>query len=571
MAYPPNGKGQNPVIVVGGGLSGLVATYELSRRKIPVIIVDQENANSLGGQAFWSLGGLFCVNSSDQRGKGIKDSRELAMKDWMGTAAFDREREDHWPRKWAEAFVDFATDELERYVKDLGLKFASVGWAERGSGEAGGHGNSVPRFHISWGTGPEVVRIFSDPVKEAARKGIVTFKFRHRVDELIVDDAGAAMGVRGTILESADSERGVATSRKVVGTFEFRGSAVLISSGGIGGNVDVVKASWPVERLGPVPRKFVVGVPAHVDGRMIQIAQARGASLINSDRMWHYTEGLRNWAPIWPDHGIRIIPGPSSLWIDAAGNRLPSRLFPGADTLATLRYIGSTGHDYTWFILNKSIVAREFGLSGSEQNPDLTNKSILQVLRQRVLGSDGTGPVQNFIKHGEDFVVQDSLEKLVEGMNELIGVDGPTLDVGKVGNVIELRDAQLSNEYTKDAQVMGIHNARKYWPEKYSRIAKPHRILDPYHGPLIAVKLNLLTRKTLGGLETDLNSQVLRPDGSHFTNLFAAGEVAGFGGGGVHGYSALEGTFLGGCVFSGLRAGCAMADSVSQFYSQAKL
>ena len=564
-------KGVNPVIVVGGGLAGLVASYELIRRKVPVVIVDQENEKNLGGQAFWSLGGLFCVNSSDQRGKGIKDSRELAMQDWFGTAAFDREREDYWPRKWAEAFVNFASDEMERYVKDLGVKFVSVGWAERGSGEAGGHGNSVPRFHLTWGTGPQVVRCFADPVKEAAEKGLVTFKFRHQVDELVVDDAGAVVGVRGTILEPADADRGIATSRNSVGTFDIRGSAVLISSGGIGGNVDMVKESWPAERLGPVPQNWVIGVPAHVDGRMIQIAKDKGVSIVNSDRMWHYTEGLRNWDSIWPGHGIRVISGPSSLWIDATGNRLPARLFPGADTLATLRHIGSTGYDYTWFILNKSIVAREFALSGSEQNPDITNKSILQVLRQRVLGSSGTIPVQNFVNNGEDFVVRDSLEELVEGMNKLIGNDGPSLDVNKVREVIELRDNQLSNQYAKDAQVVGIHNARKYWPERLSRIAKPHRILDPSYGPLIAVKMNLLTRKTLGGLETDLNSQALRPDGSRFPNLFAAGEVAGFGGGGVHGYSALEGTFLGGCIFSGRAAGRAMADLVSQSSPQAKL
>lgn len=560
---------KNPIIVVGGGLAGLVATYELTRRKIPVVIVDQENEKNLGGQAFWSLGGIFCVNSSDQRGKGVKDSRELAMQDWMGTAGFDREREDYWPRRWAEAFVNFATDKMERYLKDLGLKFASVGWAERGSGEAGGHGNSVPRFHIAWGAGPEVVRIFVEPVKAAAKKGLVSFKYRHQVDELVLNDAGAAVGVRGTVLEPTDAERGVATSRKSVGTFEIRGSAVLIASGGIGGNVEMVKANWPVERLGPVPQKFVIGVPAHVDGRMLQIAKDQGASIINSDRMWHYTEGLDNWDPIWPAHGIRVIPGPSSLWIDATGKRLPSRLYPGCDTLETLKYIGTTGYDYTWFILNKSIIAREFALSGSEQNPDLTNKSILQLL-QRIYGFNGTVPVQKFVQHGKDFIVRDNLDELVKAMNKLIE-DGPHLDINQIRQTIELRDAQLTNKYTKDAQIMGIQNARKYWPEKYSRIAKPHRLLDPRYGPLIAVKMNMLTRKTLGGLETNLDSQALHPDGSLFPNLFAAGEVAGFGGGGVHGYRALEGTFLGGCIFSGRAAGRAIANMVSQNASPAKL
>lgn len=555
----------NPVIIIGAGLAGLVATYELTKREIPVIIVDQENEKNLGGQAHWSLGGLFLVNSSDQRGKGIKDSRKLAMHDWLGAAGFDREeREDYWPRRWAEAFVNFATDEFEGYVKGLGLKFASVGWAEKGSGEAGGHGNSVPRFHVAWGTGPEVVRIFAEPVMDASRRngGLVEFRHRHRVDELVVDDWGAAVGVRGKVLEATDAERGVASSRVAVDDFKIRGSAVLIASGGIGGNVEMVKENWPVDRLGPVPRNFVIGVPAHVDGRMLQIAQSQGASIVNSDRMWHYTEGLRNWDSIWPGHGIRVIPGPSSLWIDATGKRLPSRYYPGADTLATLKYIGSTGYDYTWFILDRSIVAREFALSGSEQNPDLTNKSILELLR-RIFGWNGTIPVQNFIKHGKDFTVRDTLEELVESMNELADPDAPRLDVNQIRETIQVRDDQMTNQYAKDAQVLGIHNARKYWPERLARIAKPHKLLDPYHGPLIAVKMHLLTRKTLGGLETDLSAQVLRPDGSRYPNLFSAGEVAGFGGGGVHGYNALEGTFLGGCIFSGRTAGRAIADLVS--------
>lgn len=560
-------KDTNPVIIVGGGLAGLVAGYELTQRNIPIVIVDQEHEANLGGQAFWSLGGIFCVNSSDQRSKGIEDSVELAMEDWMNSAGFDREKEDYWPKKWAEAFVNFAADGMENYLKSKGLKFTTVGWAERGGGQANGHGNSVPRFHLTWGTGPEIVRIFETPIREAAKKGLVTFKFRHRVDSLIVDDkTGDAIGVEGKILEPADDvARGAATSRTVIDSFELKGKAVIVTTGGIGGNVDLVKKNWPIDRLGPkVPQSFVVGVPAHVDGRMIEIAQQAGANVINGDRMWHYTEGLQNWNYIWPNHGIRIIPGPSSMWFDAEGKRLPPFLFPGCDTLATLKYICSTGYDYSWFILTKSIIAREFSLSGSEQNPDLTDKKLWQVLKQRVLSSSGTLPVQKFMTNGEDFVVEDNLEKLVSGMNRLAqDVGGPQLDYEKIKHEIDLRDSQLNNKYSKDAQLMLINNARSYWTESMSRVAKPHKLLDPSHGPLIAVRLHLLTRKTLGGLETDLSANVLRPDGTPFKNLYAAGEVSGFGGGGVHGYNSLEGTFLGGCVFSGLTAGRAVADLIS--------
>ncbi|KAJ4385401.1 hypothetical protein N0V93_009829 [Gnomoniopsis smithogilvyi] len=564
-----------PVLIVGAGLAGLVAAFELTRANIPVVLIDQEPAANLGGQAFWSLGGIFVVDSAEQRRMGIRDSRALAMRDWFHSAGFDREREDYWPRQWARAFLDFACNGMETYLKERGLGFLfNVGWAERGAGKADGHGNSVPRFHITWGVGPEVVRVFAEPVKAKAEEGLVEFKFRHVVDKLIVDEAtGRAIGVRGRVLEDDDAPRGVKTNREVKGDFELFGSAVIVSSGGIGGNVEAVKAAWPIDRLGPkVPENFVVGVPAHVDGRMIGITEDAGASVINRDRMWHYTEGLQNWDSIWPNHGIRVLPAPSSLWLDATGKRLPPFLYPGSDTLATLKYICSTGYDYTWFILDQSIIAREFALSGSEQNPDLANKSWWQLLSQRVFGSKGTLPVQAFQKHGADFIVKDNLEELVQGMNVLAKErDGPLLAYDDIKEVVETRDSQFDNPYSKDAQAMLIHNGRNYWPDKRSRIAPPHRLLDPKHGPLIAVRMNLLTRKTLGGLETNLDSNVMKPNGEPFPGLYAAGEAAGFGGGGVHGYNSLEGTFLGGCIFSGRQAGLGIVKELKGDVINAKI
>ncbi len=547
------------VIVVGAGLAGLVASYELTRAGRRVLVVDQENEANLGGQAFWSLGGLFLVNSPEQRRLGVKDSYELALADWLGSAGFDREREDHWPRQWAPAYVDFAAGEKRRYLYDLGLRVTpTVGWAERGGGTATGHGNSVPRFHIAWGTGPEVVRVFREPVLAAAERGLVTFAHRHRVDKLIIS-GGAAVGVRGTVLTPSDQPRGVASSRDAAGEFELRAQAVVVTSGGIGGNHELVRRNWPVDRLGPAPKEMICGVPAHVDGRMLEITENAGASVVNPDRMWHYTEGIKNWDPIWPDHAIRIIPGPSSLWLDATGRRLPAPLFPGHDTLATLKHVVRGGHDHTWFILTRAIVEKEFALSGSEQNPDLTGKDLKLVLSRVKKGAPG--PVQAFLDHGEDFVVRPNLRELVEGMNAIN--PGPALDYTQVEREVVARDRELANSYSKDFQLMAIHNARSYWPDKITRVAKPHRFLDPAQGPLIAVRLHLLTRKTLGGLETNLDSQVIRPDGAAFDGLYAAGEVAGFGGGGVHGYNALEGTFLGGCIFSGRAAGRALARSLA--------
>ncbi len=544
------------VIVVGAGLAGLVATAELADAGRKVLLLDQEPEQSLGGQAFWSLGGLFLVDTPEQRRMGIKDSFELAWQDWLGSAGFDRE-EDHWPRKWAEAYVHFAHSEKRAWLRAMGHRiFPVVGWAERGDGTATGHGNSVPRFHITWGTGPGVVEPFERRVRDAVARGLVTFRFRHRVDELTVT-GGVVDGVRGKVLEPSDIERGRASSRVETGDFELRAQAVIVTSGGIGGDHDLVRKAWP-ERLGKPPERMVAGVPAHVDGRMLKITEDAGAAIINADRMWHYTEGIHNWNPIWENHGIRILPGPSSLWIDARGNRLPAPYFPGYDSLGTLGHIMKTGYDYTWFVLTKKIIGKEFALSGSEQNPDLTGKSIRDVIgRAR---SDVPAPVQAFMDHGEDFIVAGTLRELVDGMNKLTGESLISYD--ELERLIVARDREMDNAYSKDAQVVALRGARNYRGDKLVRVASPHKLLDPKAGPLIAVRLSILTRKTLGGLHTDLDARVVRPSGEPLPGVYAAGEVAGFGGGGVHGYNALEGTFLGGCLFSGRTAGRAAATHV---------
>lgn len=541
------------VIIVGCGLAGLAAAAELGDRGKRVIMIDQEPRSFLGGQAFWSLGGLFMVDTPEQRRMGIRDSRTLALNDWMGSAQFDRD-EDAWPRKWAEAYIDFAAGEMRPWLHAIGLRwFPIVGWAERGGGFADGHGNSVPRFHLTWGTGPGILEHFIRRCLEHEKAGVVQFNFRHRVDRVGMEN-GAAKGVSGACLAPDNALRGQKTNRDIIGDFALSAPSVLVTSGGIGGNFDLVRKAWPTDRLGPAPAEMIAGVPAHVDGRMIAISEAAGGHVINGDRMWHYTEGVRNWDPIWPAHGIRILPGPSSLWFDAEGNRFAPPALPGFDSMGTLRSILRTGYDYSWFVLTQKVIKKEFALSGSEQNPDLTSKKWAEVIKQRVLsGGSATGPVEAFKEHGADFVVAHNLTDLVRGMNSVAG--STLIDEERLRTQIEARDAQIDNPFSKDAQMMAIHAARNYRGDRLLRTAKPHKFLDPANGPLIAVKLHILTRKTLGGLQTDLNSQMIGADGTAIPGLFAAGEVAGFGGGGYHGYNALEGTFLGGCIFSGRTAG----------------
>ncbi|MFN8608464.1 MAG: FAD-binding dehydrogenase [Vulcanimicrobiota bacterium] len=547
---------QADAIVIGAGLAGLVAACELLEQGRRVILVDQEGEQSLGGQAYWSFGGLFLVDSPEQRRLRIRDSHALAWSDWTGTAGFDRE-EDHWPRRWAEAYVAWAAGPKRSWLLNKGLKFFPVvGWAERGGSLATGHGNSVPRFHVTWGTGTGVVAPFVRIVREAAGRGVLRLKCRHRVEELVLS-GGAVSGVSGHILADDPAERGRPTNRQVVGDFRFEAQAVIVASGGMGANHELVRRNWPA-RLGSPPQTMVCGVPDYVDGSGLELSERAGARLINRDRMWHYTEGLQNWNPIWSNHGIRILPGPSSLWLDARGRRLPPPLFPGFDTLATLEHIMQSGHPYSWFVLTQKIIEKEFALSGSEQNPDLTGKSWLKVLSRVLPGAPA--PVEAFKRKGADFVVSQTLEELVRGMNSLSGQD--LLDFARVKQEVEARDAQLDNPFCKDAQITAIRGARNYLGDRLIRTARPHRILDPKAGPLIGVRLNILTRKTLGGLETDLDSRVFGISQQIIPGLYACGEAAGFGGGGMHGYRALEGTFLGGCLFSGRAAGRAAAAQV---------
>jgi len=543
---------RSDAIIVGAGLAGLVTASELITAGKRVTIVEQEPAASLGGQAWWSFGGLFLVDSPEQRRLGVHDSPELARQDWFGSADFDRE-EDAWPRKWAEAYLDFAAAEKRAWLHSLGVRFFPVvGWAERGGYTANGHGNSVPRFHIVWGTGPGVLAPFLRILDDGIARGLVTMLHRHRVDELITSD-GSVVGVRGSVLVDDDAARGASSSREVVGDFELEAQAVIVTSGGIGGNHDLVRANWP-ERLGTPPATMLSGVPAHVDGRMLGISESAGAHLINGDRMWHYTEGITNWDPVWPSHGIRILPGPSSLWLDATGRRLPVPLFPGFDTLGTLEHLRTTGYDHSWFVLTQKIIEKEFALSGSEQNPDLTDKN-LRLLAKRV-APGAPGPVEAFKRKGVDFAVAPTLPELIESMQALSppGV----LDGAHVESEVLGRDREMANDFTKDAQINAIRGARRYRGDKLIRVATPHRLLDAKAGPLIAVKLHVLTRKSLGGIETNLEGQAMDAQGRAIPGLYAAGEASGFGGGGMHGYRSLEGTFLGGCLFSGRQAGRAV-------------
>ncbi|WP_309134881.1 FAD-binding dehydrogenase [Cellulomonas sp.] len=543
------------VVVVGAGLAGLVTTAELLAAGRRVLLLDAEPPASLGGQAWWSFGGLFLVDSPEQRRLGVRDSAELALADWLGSAGFADDGSDRWGRAWAEGFVDFAAGGMRDWLHRLGVRwFPLVQWAERGGYLADGHGNSVPRFHVTWGTGPAVLEPFVRALLDGHRGGRVDVRFRHRVTGFVVTD-GRVTGVRGDVLAPDPAPRGAPSGRTPVRPFEVAAPAVVVATGGIGANHDLVRATWPAD-AGRLPARMLSGVPDHVDGSGIAAARDAGAHVAHAGRMWHYPEGIANHSPVWSRHGIRILPGPSSLWLDADGGRLPVPLFPGFDSHGALRHVTGRGDDHSWFVLDRTILGAEFALSGSEQNHDLTGRSVRQLL-QRVLPG-AVGPVEEFASRSPEFVAAATPAELAAGMNALTGTD--RIDPDRLARTIEARDAQVVTGLGKDLQVTATAMARRYLVDRVIRVAPPHRLLDPAHGPLYAVRLSVLTRKTLGGLATDLEGRVLRPDGEVLPGLWAVGEAAGFGGGGAHGHRALEGTFLGGCLHTGRVTGRALVD-----------
>ena len=550
------------VIVVGAGLAGLVAAAEAAEAGRRVLLLDQEPEQSLGGQAWWSFGGLFFVDSPEQRRLRVRDSLELAWRDWVGTAGFDR-AEDEWPKKWARAYVEWAATEKQPWLRGMGHSVVPgrrLGRARRvRRRRARQLGAPVPHHLGDRARGGRAVREAGAgggrggparvPVPAPGRRAVTT--------------DGVVTGVSGAILEPSDVPRGMPSSRTVVGEFELSAQAVIVTSGGIGGNHDLVREAWP-ERLGTAPAQMLSGVPEHVDGRMIGIAEkTAGASVINRDRMWHYVEGIENWNPVWPMHGIRILPGPSSLWLDATGKRLPQPLYPGFDTLGTCEYLRRTGYDYSWFILTKKIIAKEFALSGSEQNPDLTGRDRRAMVTSRFGGGDARTRCRRSSTTGRTSSRAGSLRDLVSQMNALTGGE-PPLSSDAIRGADRGRDADATRSFGKDPQVGG-HQAGTLLPgrpaharRQAARAARPGgRAAD--RGPAAHADPQEPRRPA----HRPVLPGAVGASGQPVPGLYAAGEAAGFGGGGMHGYRSLEGTFLGGCLFSGRIAGRAAAAAVA--------
>lgn len=527
-------QSRTDAVVIGAGLAGLVVGADLADAGRRVVLLDGQA--KLGGQAIWSLGGLFLVGTPEQRRLGVRDTADVALADWLASAEFDDGPHDTWARRWANAYVEWAATDLHSWLRDMGVVFFPlVQWAERGGGLAHGPGNSAPRFHVVWGTGPGVLAPFLRRVEAHQSEGVIDVRMAHEVTALTVEDGRVTGCIARNRIDDED--------------LTVRADAVILATGGIGGNHDLVRQWWP-DDLGSPPSDMLQGVPDYVDGRGLLLAEEAGAAVTNTGRMWNYPEGIAHHTPVWSHHAVRILAGPGSLWLDARGRRLPSPLFPGVDTLQALRHLTTTGSPHSWLLLNRRIASSELRLSGSAHNPDLTDRKVALLLRRAL--PRPADPVQAFIDRSPDIVTADDPADLVAAMNRVTGAD--LIDERDLRHQVLAHDRQAVSGFGNDAQLAAVATARRYLPDRLMRTAGNQQILDPAARPLIAIRMRVLTRKSLGGLQTDLSSRALRADGTPLPGLYAVGEVAGFGGGGVHGRRALEGTFLGGCLHTGRRA-----------------
>ena len=517
------------VVVIGAGLAGMVTALELLDAGKRVVMLDAAARDRFGGLALSSFGGMFFVDSPEQRKNGIKDSVDLAMGDWVRYGELDPD--DVWPYRWAEAYVNRCTEEVRDWLAERDVSFfRAVNWTERGYFVPG---NSVPRFHIVWGTGEGVVLPLIPRLEAHEKAGRLQLHFGHTVDG-ITQEGGQVVGCHGT---------------HGAGSFEAKGDAVVIAAGGIAGNHDKVREVWPRDQWGEPPEPMLNGSFPEADGKLLDRAQELGANITHLEKMWNYAAGVRHWEPAFPNHGLSLVPAKSPLWMNYQGRRFVDPPLVGAyDTLMLVDRICREEKKYSWQVMNRKIANKEFAVSGAEFNPAVRDKKMIAFLL-RLLQGNGE-QVQEFIDHCPDFVTGNTVAELADKMNALAGTKD--VDAALLERDIADYDANIArgSKFQNDDQLRRIAHVRQYLGDRL-RTCNMARIVDPDAMPLIAIRMQILTRKSLGGIQVDLDAKVLNQQGDPIPNLFAVGEACGFGGGGMHGKRALEGTFLGGCVYSG--------------------
>lgn len=528
---------QDEIIIIGGGLAGIVASLELITQGKRVTLLDRDLVENLGGQAKESFGGLFVVDSLEQRRSGFRDTPEQAWQDWLSFGEFHDQ--DDWPRRWAETYVHTCRDEVYLWLKQLGLRFLPLpSWVERGQLRTG---NSLPRFHILWGTGHYLIQrlLMHLHRQNPSRKPLLTVKSGYRVESLLTE-GGRVTGCRGHHEQDATP-------------FEARADAVIVATGGINGDLERVRRHWHVD-WGTPPALLLNGSHRHADGLLHDAVFAIGGRLTNLERMWNYAAGVHHWMPRKPLHGLSLVPPRSALWLNWRGERFEHPpLVTGFDTRDLVTRICHEERAYSWQVLNRRIALRELAISGAEFNPSIRERRILGFLRDMLLGNRRV--VDDLIRHCEDVVVADTLPELADKMNAL--QQDQAIDRDKLSATIRAYDGRIAAGDMQDEQLQRIACARQ-WRGDRMRISNNPLIDDPQARPLIAIREFIISRKSLGGIQTDLDCRVLDQAGAPIPGLYAIGEAAGFGGGGMNGLRALEGTFLGGCILTGRRVARAL-------------
>jgi predicted oxidoreductase len=521
------------VTIIGGGIAGITSALELLESNLKVILVDRDLEENFGGLAKESFGGMFFVDTPHQRRLGIKDSTELALKDWLSFAEF--EKEESWQKKWAEQYTNECRDQVYQWLEDRSISFFPlVHWVERGYLQPG---NSVPRFHMVWGTGHGLATTLIKKLRSHRNYNNLILLFGHKVEDISMTN-NQVSGVVG-IEESTGKN------------FEINSSHVVVAAGGIGGNIEKVKANW-YKPWGTPPDQILNGSHRYALGDIHEVVEGKNGKVCNLEKMWNYAAGVPHHKPNKPNHGLSLVPPKSALWLDYKGRRFgPMPLISGYDTRFLVEQVCKQEKKYSWQVMNLKIAYKEFAVSGSEHNTAIRDKNWIGFLKAALLGNRKL--VDEFIAENESFVIGNSIEELGDKMNQLTGEND--IGINYLRESINTYDLTIDRgpKFFNDEQLRRIAHLRQYRGDRL-RTCKFQKINDKNAMPLIAIREYILSRKSLGGIQTDLNSRVLKKDNGTTTavisGLYAVGEAAGFGGGGMHGKRSLEGTFLGGCVLT---------------------
>jgi predicted oxidoreductase len=522
-------------LVIGGGIAGIVTALELLDRSMSVVLVDRDTPRRFGGLALWAFGGMALVGTKEQKKYRIPDSPELALEDWIRFGELGPE--EHWPRAWAECYVHESREWVYEWVKNLGLKFMpAVNWVERGSSI---RGNSVARYHLLWGTGRELVQTLAGRLLNHPNADRLTVLHRHRARSLEFRD-GRVTGCSGT-----DEASG--------GSFSVEADNTIIATGGVNGSEEQVRKHWP-GHWPPLPERILNGAHPFASGEIHESLAARGGRLTHLDKMWNYAAGIPHPQPHFQGHGLSLIPCKTGLWLSPDGAELgPAPMVTGYDTRELCRQV--VAHPYTWQVLNWKIAAKEMAISGAEHNPRIVKHQLIRFLLETVTGSDRL--LRQMAAESTEFVTAGTVDDLAGKMNGLSG--GNRIEAGALSKRVEAYDRIMSDPESRemDSRTSRILRLRE-WRGDALRTCPMQRINDPKAGPLLAIRLHFISRKSLGGIQTDLQSRVLNDAGQAMPGLYAVGEAAGFGGGGASGKRSLEGTFLSGCILTARKAAAAI-------------